>query len=177
MGNEASQPQSSPPSSRDVVANLDLVKYSGQWFEIAKLPLVWEKACFSAEAIYDFDMKDEVMHVSNICLSENGSEMFRRTGVARRADSASTNGKVLLNFTDGLPSDGESPYWVLLTDYTSYAVVGNEKRDKLWILSRTRNMSSCTYRGINKKLGQMGHREQENLELHKNTLTKCLHAN
>lgn len=176
MGHAQTMEPQPTVSTSDVVANLDLTKYSGTWFEIARLPLVWENACQYAEAVYEFDMKDQVMNVSNICLNDKNYEIFRRTGVARRANDNSTNGKLLLNFTDNLPSDGESSYWVLLTDYVSYAVVGNDKRDKLWVLSRTKNMSECTYRGIINKLARMGHKEQTQLELHKNILTSCKHT-
>lgn len=172
MGNENAR----PIIKQDVVENLDLVRYSGQWFEIAKMPLIWEKACATAEASYEFDAKDQVMHVANICKSANQQELFRRTGVARRANPNSTDGKLRLNFTDGLPSDSESDYWVLFTDYESYTVVGNATKTQVWVLSRTVSMSTCLYRAILRKLHSEFGYDTKSILVNQKALSKCVHG-
>ena len=179
MGNDMEAmpppPPRQQPAFEQVVAHLDLDKYSGKWFEIARKPLVWETACAFAEAMYDFDVKDNVMHVANVCLSENGHEMFRRTGVAHRADKNDTSGKLRLNFTDHMPNDGESDYWVLFTDYTSFALVGNADKSKLWILSRTKNMSTCLYNALKRRVQTRNKYDAADLLVHKGVLSKCVH--
>lgn len=156
----------------DAIQNFNVDKYSGKWFEISKFPLVWEQKCSSAVAMYKVT-NNKTLEVTNICFAQDGTESFRRTGVARFADPKHTDAKLLLKFTDNLPSDGESEYWVLMTNYSDFAVVGNSQKTQLWILSRQMHMSRCLYNAILNELSHKFHYDTNKLELHSNALVYC----
>lgn len=131
-------PPSKEQKRENTMKKLDVYLYSGEWWEIAKYPLIWESDCERATANYSYDSFKNVIKVTNICWV-NGQVIRTRTGEARM-DNMNDKGKLRLNFTDGLPSDGESDYWVHWTDYTSYAIVGGRDGKYLWVLSRKEKM-------------------------------------
>jgi len=130
---------SSTQISSSTVKNFDPVRYSGEWIEAARYPtLIYEQDCSGAKAIYTWDTDKQLLYVENVCLNAKGNKIRSRKGQARIADK-SDPGKLLLRFTDGLPSDpGESPYWVHYTDYDNYALVGGPSGKFLWLLSRSK---------------------------------------
>lgn len=122
--------------STKTVEDFDPSRYSGLWYEVGKQDMVWERDCSSAQAVYAWDSNQQVLLVENTCFDENGDKKRSRYGQARIAN-VKDPGKLLLKFTDGLPSyPGESPYWVYHTDYTNYAIVGGSSGRYLWLLSR-----------------------------------------
>ena len=156
----------------DAVPKLDLSRYIGMWHEVSRYKFVWESICSSAEARYSLDSKTGEVEVTNTCFDAKHDVVMRRTGVATRTDAS---GKLRLRFTDGLPSDGESDYWVIMTDYDRYAVVGNPQKTQLWILSRTPSMSACLYRAIVEKLSSAFGYDTSKLELHVKAIAECIH--
>jgi apolipoprotein D and lipocalin family protein len=134
--------------------------------------LIWEKACASARADYSVDEKTGFLNITNVCLDMFGKELFQRSGVATFAQQ-NRQGKLRLRFTDGLPSDGKSDYWVLLTDYKSYACVGNADKSQLWILSRTPSMSQCLFDAIKRALSARFGYDVAKLDTHKNAIARC----
>lgn len=165
------------PKQDNTVAFLDLVRFSGKWFEIAKIPLIWEKTCVSTEASYEFDLKNNKMYVENICKGSNQEELLRRIGIVSRVDEKDKGGKLRLNFTDGLPSSGEHDFWVLLVYYESFSIVGNKQKNQVWILSRSQNIPTCLYGAILRKLNAHFDYDTSKIVANKNALSKCVHSN
>ena len=138
------------------LTTLDTIRYGGDWWEIARYPLFWENDCERATANYVYDPIKKVIKVTNRCW-RNGQIVRTRTGEARMTNMAD-QGKLRLNFTDGLPSGPkpriddprtpldsknqvlESDYWVHWTDYNNYAIVGGGDGNYLWVLSRKEKM-------------------------------------
>jgi len=113
--------------------DLDLKRYLGTWYEIAKKPFPMEKDCNFAEAHYTWDSEQQVMLIRNTCLDENRKVKRESFGRARVADS-NNKSKLKVKFSGPDAWTGEGDYVVLYTDYDKYSIVGGGPF--LWILSR-----------------------------------------
>ncbi len=123
------------------VDSVDLNKYAGLWYEIAKIPNRFQKNCVrNTTAIYKL-RDDGKIDVINKCIDEDGNT-DEVEGIAKVADSK-TNAKLEVSFVRILGIQlfwGD--YWIigLEKDY-KYAVVGTPSRKYGWILSRTPKLS------------------------------------
>ena len=117
----------------EVVPHVDLKKYLGKWYEIARLPARFEEGCSDITATYSLS-DDGTISVLNEC-KRNG-KVKRAKGKAKVVDK-NTGAKLKVTFF--WPFYGD--YWIinLGKDY-DYAVVGTPNRKYLWILSRTPQM-------------------------------------
>ena len=136
----------------EVVDSVDLERYSGKWYEIARYPVWFENGCVAATAEYT-PRDDGKITVVNTCREETvDGPVERIEGVARVADSE-TNAKLRVSFF--WPFEGD--YWIIdLDDEYGYAVVGSPDRNTLWILSRTPTLDDDTYQGILGRLPEKG---------------------
>lgn len=126
------------------VENFDSLQYLGTWYEVARLPFVFEKNCVPPiTAHYDINPKNshEIL-VTNTCANITGG-LDVAHGIAHFTDSP-TIGKLKVTFFPRglrwLPF-GYGTYWVLATDYTHYALVGNPNHRYLWILYRSQKIN------------------------------------
>jgi apolipoprotein D and lipocalin family protein len=124
----------------DVVSAVDLNKYAGVWYEIARLPNGFQKQCAGdVTATYTL-LDDGRIKVVNRCRNEKG-EIEEAEGEAKRSGDDAPTAKLKVRFAPAILSFLPfvwGDYWiiVLAPDY-SYAVVGDPARKYLWILSRT----------------------------------------
>ena len=128
----------------ETVPKVDLSRYLGTWYEIAKFPQWFQAGCTGTTATYD-KREDGEIDVTNRCYLEAlDGEVERADGRARVLDDT-TNAKLEVTFFRPFWGD----YWIidLAPDY-SYAVVGSPGRDYLWILSRSPTMSANVYEGV-----------------------------
>ena len=129
------------------VDKVDLGRYVGKWYEIATIPMSFQKGCVGVTATYTI-REDGDVDVVNTCRKEqlDGPERSAR-GKAWSVDPS--NAKLEVRFF--WPFHGA--YWVidLGPDY-EYAVVGHPSREYLWILSRKPQMDDATYDGILSRL-------------------------
>jgi len=135
-----------------VVDYVDLERYLGRWYEIARYPSSFETGCVGVTA--DYSLRDDGrIRVLNTCI-ESTLDGPERTieGSARIADS-STNARLKVTFF--WPFEGD--YWIIdLDEDYSYAVVGAPDRRFLWILSRTPTMNEELYQQILDSLPERG---------------------
>ena len=135
------------------VAQVDLDRYLGTWYEIANFPQSFQKGCTATTANYALRDDGEI-DVVNACRKDSveGPEKVAR-GRARVVDT-STNAKLEVSFFRPFWGD----YWVidLGADY-EYAVVGHPSRDYLWILARQPTMEHHVYDAIVARLAGMGY--------------------
>lgn len=133
-----------PPAT---VASVDLDRYAGRWYEIARFPNRFQKSC-AGEVTADYTRREDGrLRVVNRCRRANGS-VIEASGVARVAAKDGSNAKLQVRFAPAwlsfLPVWGD--YWVLeLADDYSHALVGDGGRDYLWILAREPQMDPGTY--------------------------------
>ena len=136
-----------------VVPFVDLERYQGDWYEIARYPNRFQKGCVGSMATYT--LKDDgTISVLNRCYEGSFNGKPRSvTGSARVVDQH-TNAKLKVTFF--WPFRGD--YWIidLGRDY-EYAVVGHPRRTYLWILSRTKKMDEAVYKGILDRLKEAGY--------------------
>jgi apolipoprotein D and lipocalin family protein len=136
--------------SLETVENVDLEKYSGRWYEIARYPFRFEKGCRCVTAEYGLSPKGHVT-VINRCLRANGTW----TSIRGKAFIVKNSGNARLRVQFFWPFRGN--YWIIdLADDYSYAVVSAPGRKYLWILSRTKTVSPDVYDSIMEKLSAKG---------------------
>jgi len=127
-------------SAMTTVPHVDLKRYAGTWYEIARYPNRFQKKC-AGDTTATYSLRDDgKVGVVNRCRKANG-EITTATGNAKVVD-ASTNAKLKVTFF--WPFSGD--YWILdlASDY-EYAVVGEPSRKYVWILSRTPKMDDAVY--------------------------------
>jgi len=120
-----------------VVTTLDLERYLGKWYEIARFPNRFEKGCTGVTAEYAI-RPDGKVSVINTCHEDTP------TGPMNRIEGQAwvkAPGKLTVTFVPWLPF-ARGDYWVLHVepDY-SMAVVGEPKGKTGWILARGKSLS------------------------------------
>ena len=131
-----SSPQTALPQT---VPSVDLQRYAGQWFEIARLPNRFQKDCTGDVVVFYTVRPDGGLDVDNRCRKVDGTT-DRAVGVARLASDDGPNSKLEVRFAPAWLSFLSAvwgDYWIvgLDADYRM-AVVGSPDRDYLWLLSR-----------------------------------------
>lgn len=141
------------------VATVDLSRYAGTWYEIARLPMWFQRHCVDSKAMYS-NRPDGAVGVHNECVTDTGG-LEQAEGVARVVD-AKTNARLTVVFDNWFarlwgPSR-EGNYWILDLDpeYRT-AVVGTPDRRFLWILSRTRQLDERTYGRLVERAQHLGY--------------------
>jgi lipocalin len=138
----------------EVVNELDIERYMGTWYEIARLPNNFENGLTGVTATYEL-RKNGKIRVTN--------QGFRDSINGKRSR---VRGKAKL-------PDPERPGWIrvaifllVYTDYLvfeidkenySYALVGGSSPGYLWILSRTPTMDPNIYAKLIEKARQLGY--------------------
>lgn len=136
-----------------VVDDVDIERYMGRWYEIAKYPNSFQRDCYGVTADYTL-RADGTVGVENTCRTQDGSQVARSiAGFAKIADpDAPAKLTVYFFWPFG------APYWIIdLDESYTYAVVGDPSRRFLWILSRTPTMDEATYAAIVSRLPDMGY--------------------
>jgi apolipoprotein D and lipocalin family protein len=126
---------------RDAVQTVDAVdidRYVGSWFEIARFPNSFQDECIGDVTARYATRSDGRLDVINRCRTENGPIEAR--GIARIVDTE-TRARLKVRFAPAVLSFLPfvwGDYWILglERDY-SWAVVGSPDREYLWILART----------------------------------------
>ncbi len=134
-------PAGPPPAT---VAKVDLDRYLGTWFEVARLPNPEEdgygRRCVDVTATYSRRLDGRV-DVLNVARNANGG--MRSTsvhGTARPVDA--TGSKLVVTFFRLFNGD----YWVLGLDPDyRWALVGTPRRRRLWLLARTPRLEAADY--------------------------------
>ena len=123
-----------------VVPSVDLNKYAGLWYEIARMPNRFQQQCTEDVTATYTVLGDGTIKVVNTCRKENG-EIDQAEGKVKRAGDDTSNAKLKVRFAPAILSVFPfvwGDYWIidLAPDY-SYVVVGEPTRKYLWVLSRT----------------------------------------
>ena len=130
------------------VDSVDLKKYIGTWYEIAKIPNWFQKSC-NCRTTATYTLRDDGrIDVVNRCTESDGTINEAR-GIARVVDTL-TRSKLEVSFVRILGIRlfwGD--YWIIgLADDYRYAVVGSPSRKYAWILSRTPGMSEADKQAV-----------------------------
>lgn len=137
----------------ETVAQVDLARYLGVWYEIANFPQTFQRGCTGTTATYTL-RDDGDIDVLNRCRIDALDGVEKSSlGRARITDTA-TNAKLQVSFFRPFWGD----YWIInLAEDYSYAVVGHPGRDYLWILARSPQLPDATYQSIVSRLQAQGY--------------------
>lgn len=137
---------------------LDVPRYMGTWFEIAKFPNRFQRKCASdTRAVYSLQ-SDGKVKVVNRCKTEGG-ETIEAVGLSRQVGLA-TSPKLEVRFAPAwlsfLPFVW-GDYWVIDLDASYQLVAVSEpERNYLWILARTPHVNPKDYQALLGRLSKMG---------------------
>jgi apolipoprotein D and lipocalin family protein len=140
------------------IASLDVARYMGTWYEIAKYPNSFQKKCVrNTRADYQ-TQADGGVQVLNRCITADG-HTTEALGAARQvgpADSPKLEVRFAPAWLSFLPMVW-GDYWVIDLDAQyQLAVVSEPQREYLWVLSRTPKVDVAAYQALLARLGQRG---------------------
>ncbi len=134
-----------------VVGAVDLNRYLGTWYEIARFPNRFERGCEKVTATYSLN-EDATINVANACTKGGVAEVAN--GKAWVVDTA----KLKVTFVPWLGDIAAGDYWImdLKSDY-SMAVVGAPSGGFGWILARKPQLSKADTDRALKALAKNGY--------------------
>lgn len=139
------------------VAAVDLERYGGAWYEIARVPNRFQRQCARhSVAVYSL-RSDGQLSVRNQCLRRNG-KVVQATGLARVVDPVSrARLRVsLVSLLGWRPFWGD--YWIIgLDDHYRWAVVGSPDRRYGWVLARTAALDDADLASVREVLERNGY--------------------
>ncbi len=147
-GNNA-KTQSEPMKT---VTNVDLERYMGTWYEIARFPQWFEKGLIGVTANYSIKKNGNVEVVNKGFKESLSGKMKLAKGFAKIPDP-NVPGRLKVYFF--WPFGGE--YLILdLDENYQHVLVGSSSKKYLWILCRTPKMDDTTYNNLVKKAETLG---------------------
>lgn len=134
----------SPYGPLSIMSSVDLGKYAGMWYEIARLPVPFEDSdnftCLNARAFYSVNY-DKTLSIINTCNTIKGP--IQVTGLGTPINPPKNNSLIVspavlsVKFTNS-PDIGTYNIIYVDPNYQT-ALVGTSDRKTLWLLSRTAN--------------------------------------
>lgn len=147
------------------IASLDVPRYMGTWYEIAKFPNRFQAKCVANTRARYLAQTDGSVQVLNSCTTADGSTIDALGKAIQVGATASP--KLQVRFAPAwlswLPMVW-GDYWVidLDADY-QLAAVSDAKREYLWVLSRTPQANAKAYDALLDRL-KAQHFDVKNLE-------------
>ena len=134
------------------VEHVDVSRYMGTWYEIAKFPQSFEKGLVGVTATYSLLPNGKVRVINRGYKNDFNGKLKVARGKAWIADK-SANAKLKVSFFWPFAGD----YWILELgkDY-EYAVVGDQSRKYLWILARKPQMDESVYLELLQSIKEKG---------------------
>ncbi len=139
-------------SELKTVEHVDVERYMGTWYEIAKFPQRFERGLVGVTANYALLPNGKVRVLNSGFAGGFDGPLKTAKGTAKVVDPV-TNAKLRVTFF--WPFYGN--YWILELgkDY-EYAVIGDESRKYLWILSRSPEMDGSAYGDLVSRVQEKG---------------------
>lgn len=123
------------------VSEVDLQKYSGTWYEIARFPNRFERGLECVTAEYSPKENGNIRVVNSGVKKDKPGKIDKASGTAWVPDPAYP-GRLKVRFF--WPFAGDY-YIIALDDGYRYVLVGSPDRDYLWILSREKTLEESIY--------------------------------
>lgn len=143
----------------ETVPAVDLDRYQGRWYEIARKPNRFQKACAGAVMATYTLRPDARIDVLNECTEADG-DTRAADGVARLPDKDDATrlevrfAPAFLSFLSAVWGD----YWVIdLDPEYRWAVIGEPKRKYFWVLARIPKIEEQTLKGILERAEAQGY--------------------
>lgn len=151
-----SESESMAPKTVD---HVDLKRYQGTWYEVARLPMFFQRNCAQSEAHYT--LKDDGnIAVTNRCRTIEG-KWEEASGTASPQIQGKTDKLWVVFdnwFSNLFPGVAKGDYWVLyVSPEYKVALVGSPSRKFLWLLSRTPQVSDSVRNDMLMRAQQQGY--------------------
>ena len=130
-----------PAASLSTVERVDIKKYEGEWYEIARLPNSFEKGLNCVTATYTLKENNKIEVLNKGYSIKDKGKIKTAKGTAWVPDS-DFPGRLKVSFFR--PFSGDY-YIISLDEEYKYALVGDPSRKYLWILSRTKSLDDKVY--------------------------------
>jgi len=141
-----------------VASNVELSRFQGKWYEIARLPRTTQTDCHGTTAFYTQNSDGSLTFV-NQCNVGSQTGPMKTLAMAATVPDSNVQAKLALD-VGGYVGD----YWILEVDSNyQYAVIGHPSRLYFWILSRAPTLDSATVQGIVSR-AQSDHFDMSQLE-------------
>jgi apolipoprotein D and lipocalin family protein len=137
-------------SPLETVDYVDVNRYLGKWYEIARFEQKFQKGCTAVTAEYKL-RRNGTIKVINKCRKGNPQGKLKKAIGRARVIDRSTNAKLKVQFFLKFLNIGflSGNYWILdLGQDYEYALIGDPTREYLWILSRTKTMDEELYQEL-----------------------------
>jgi apolipoprotein D and lipocalin family protein len=119
------------------VASVDLTRYAGRWYEIARYPNRFERGCEAVTADYNV-RPDGRVGVTNSCRQGPVGTRIRAVEGTAQVIAGSSGARLAVYFAPIPLPAGDGNYWIVyLSEDYQYAVVGEPSGRYLWFLART----------------------------------------
>jgi apolipoprotein D and lipocalin family protein len=135
------------------VPKVDLQKYSGVWYEIARLPNRFQADC-AGDVRAEYTLREDgKIKVVNRCRQAGKPKPKQAEGLARvAAEDNGSNSVLEVRFAPAILSFLNSVWGdyrvIALDDNYRYALVGSGDRKYLWILSRTKTLDGDVFKRL-----------------------------
>lgn len=151
-------PTVSAPAPLQPIASLDLPRYMGRWYELARYPNRFQSQCTGA-ATADYSLLPKgTVRVVNQC-PQSGGKVDEAIGEARRVGpegSPTLQVRFAPAWLSFLPQVW-GHYWVVELDPAyQLAVVSEPQREYLWVLSREPGLPAAQWTALNARLQALG---------------------
>jgi lipocalin len=138
---------------KSVVDEVDLKRYMGTWYEIARFDHKFEQGLQGVTATYSFKDDGKIKVENKGYKGSLSGEQSIAIGKAKLADPKNTS-KLKVSF-----------FWIFYGDYFimeldsdyQWAVIGSSSDKYLWILSRTPQISTEVYQMLLNKVSRRGY--------------------
>lgn len=150
---------SAPPAPMATVANVDLNRYLGNWYQVSMIPNKFQAMCV-ADTQANYSLQDtwtgDSIRVTNRCRKSDGT-VEAAVGVAKIVPDSS-NAKLKVAFFR--PFYGN--YWVLaLGDNYDWVLVGEPKREFGWVLSRQPTLDAASLNAAMQRAEALGYQRSQ----------------
>jgi len=169
------QSSEASPAPLESITSLDVPRYMGTWYEVAKYPNWFQRRCIANTSASYAMQANGMLQVVNRCQKEDGS-ITDALGAAKQVGDA-TSPKLEVRFAPAwlsfLPFVWGN-YWVIdLDPQYQLAAVSEPTRKYLWILSRTQTVEPKAYEALLQRLKEKGF-NLDAIEISKQTTAKPL---
>ena len=133
------------------VKKLDILRFMGKWYEIARYEHTFEKEMTHVTAEYSLEPDEKIRVVNKGIKNGKAKEIV---GKAKQPDPVEYPGRLKVSFFLWFYSD----YYVLEMDNDyQYAIIGSSSDKYLWILSRTPELPKVTLDKLLANIKQRGY--------------------
>ena len=143
----------------ETVPYVDIDRYLGDWYEIARYDTSFQRGCTAAKANYSL-RRDGDIRVTNTCREGSPTGKLKKAVGRAWVVDKETNAKLKVQFflTGIRLPFGAGKYWIVeLDEDYQYVIVGHPTRKYIWILSRTKTLDDTTYQYLVDRAEEMGY--------------------